>query len=416
MKNLQYFNNKYGYNQSGVNEQALQEFQKKQIQLQEEDEKRRKKLEEQARRQQDLETQVESIQDIARQENPSTEPIESPKRLAEKYQAFGNTLSEDLRETIALQKSMGKSESEIQKDLIPKSDSGQVRERLSKIEEQIKAGDENFLYQIKEGWLEKEVMNMLSEEAVKEMNGLPNIRAEIDEFLERNPDIQISEDSNLLDTGIRGIGELTRQGFDATKFAIKDKESWLVAGAVLAGSLAVTAATGGAALPATSGLMASSLAALAPMAAAGIGMSYGSMKKMAQLEAGLAYKEYVDEGMHPEVANTIASTVGAVNGIVEIIEVGTILTGIPGTAVARNKAFDLVKNEFQKKALRALTAYGVNLGTNAIEEMVQENNTSLGMELGRYLQEAPNPNTLEGLKVLGKTMTSKEHIDRVEVS
>lgn len=423
MDNLKYFSNKYGIKTNygatdGINEEALRSFQDDYRDNEEE-----KRREEERRRQAELrkkrdevEAKAEIVQEKAQGQTSiaDTPKYDTPYRAITKANKdFHKELVTDLMTKVATEAAQGKTKAEIDESIIPTATAEETRARLKKIEDSLKQGKENPLYNIKEGWMEKEVMNLRSQEAVKEMYGKPNIGHEIDAFMEQHPELQISEGSNILQSGIRGIGELSRQTWDGASYALKDKESWLAASAFFLGGLGVTAATGGTALPVYATTMGSSLAALTPLTSASLGMTYGGMKQMANVEMGLAYQEYIEAGIHPDIARPIAETVGSVNGILEMAEIATILTGIPGASAVGQKAMGMAQSEAKKKIARGMAAYGVNLAENVVEEMVQESNTYMGMELSKYLQDAPNPNTLGGLQALANTMTKGEYYERV---
>jgi hypothetical protein len=327
---------------------------------------------------------------------------------------YANALSNDVGTIYAFKRSMGKSDEEIKQELVPKANDYEVEQKLAEIENKLKQGNEGVLYNIQEGYLEKEVMDLLSKEAIKRMNGLPNKLDEVNKFIEEHPEMSLSEENdNALYKGMRFTGEFVSQTKNSMAYASKDLDSWATAAAIIVGGIAVGAVTGGTALPAYVGVTASALATLSPFAAMGFGMSYGAAKKMAEVEGGLAYNEYIQQGIHPDIAKDMAQTVGAINGVLEMVEMGTLITWLPGASVAKDLAMKKVNSEMTKKILKTAAAYGINLSSNMLQEAAQESTTMLGLTLSDYMQNAPNPNTLDGLKELKKTMTSDEYLRRV---
>src|SRR5690554_2094795 len=116
--------------------------------------------------------------------------------------------------------------------LIPTTEENAVTRRLQQIEEKIKGIDnapvsgnidtplrsmttnsqfrdkvtadtDNYGDQIKSGWYEKELQNMLSQEAVKEINGRPSRRHEVQAFIDKHPELQMAESDTAFHTGTR---------------------------------------------------------------------------------------------------------------------------------------------------------------------------------------------------------------------
>lgn len=327
---------------------------------------------------------------------------------------YANELSKDLGTIYAFKRSLGKTDKEIQEELIPKDTSIDVEKRLADIESKLKQGKEGIGYNIQEGYLEKEVMNILSQEAVKRMNGVPDKLDYVNKFLEEHPELSLDEENNnALFKGIRFLGEFTSQTKNSLIYSSKDFGAWATTAAIILGGVAVGTLTGGTALPAYVGVTSKALASMTPLMAAGFGMSYGSGKKMQEIEAGLSYNEYLQQGIHPDIAKDMAQTVGAINGVLEMVEMGTLLTWLPGASLVKDTALKNVRSEMVNKIAKTVAAYGINLSNNMLQEAAQESTTYLGGVLSEYMQNAPNPNTIDGLKLLSKTMTTDEYIKRV---
>ena len=95
------------------------------------------------------------------------------------------------------------------------------------------------------------------------------------------------------------------------------------------------------------------------------------------------------------------------------MQLETAFGAIPGVSDLVGNAKKMALKEFTKKAIKVVGNYGVDLASEVFEEMAQAGVSEMGLELGKYLQDAPDPSTIEGLKVLGKTMTSEDFRDTV---
>lgn len=458
MDNLNQFRSKYGYDkdkpytrderfkqdkiQSDWDWQARENIRK-----QEENERRKR---EEERRKERINTNVEALSTLessktelnqygvdsqSKKYNQDTnrvlkmsenQPVKNNKnnRMSQ-FTGFNQELRNDINNRISEQKFAGMSEKEIQESLIPKEDN-EVQKRLDAIADKIKPGKENFLYNVKEGWYEREVQNMLSKEYVRKMNGLSNNVETIESFLEENPDLMqyTTGDENVLEKfwkgGVRFLGSGTRLQFDSYKESAQDPMSYVWGGAILAASIMAAPVTGGASLAAAPlaasspllvsqmPLIAKTFASLKPLAAISFGMKYGALKNMTDLEAGSAYNEYLQEGIDHRIAAPMASTVGAFNGVVEYMQIDSALSAIPGLSSLVENGAKMAQKELVKEATKVITNYGIDLGANVLEEMAQGGVTELGLGLSRYLQDTPDPSTIGGLQALGKTMASED--------
>lgn len=355
---------------------------------------------------------------------------EQQEKILAPHRQFSIDFRKDINDNIAMQKALGVKDEDISKSLIPPEDT-KIQERLDYITSKIKPGKEKLFYNIREGWYEREIQNMLSKEYVRKMNGLPNNVDLIEEFLRENPEISAHEsnDDNIIrkffSKGVRFLGSGTRLQYDSYKESAKDPMSYVWAGTILAASIMAAPVTGGASLAAAPlaasspllvsqmPLLTKTIASLKPVAALTFGMKHGALKNMAELEAGSAYKEYLEEGIDHRIAAPIATTVGTFNGIIEYMQIDSALSAIPGVTELVENGSKMAQKQLVKEITKVMANYGVDLGSNVIEEMAQAGTAELGLELSRYLQDTPNPRTIDGLKVLGKTMTKKDFWDTV---
>jgi hypothetical protein len=116
----------------------------------------------------------------------------------------------------------------------------------------------------------------------------------------------------------------------------------------------------------------------------GIGTAYGTTKYISEIEAGLAYDEFLSfEDEHgnkidPAIAENAAAAVGIINGLLELAQIRTFLETIPGARTLVRKAVnDTTKKVLTSGSLKAVLAryvgrYGIFMGTETIQELWQE--------------------------------------------
>lgn len=185
-----------------------------------------------------------------------------------------------------------------------------------------------------------------------------------------------------------------------------------------AGVGAAVGAAGGAA----GGPLAGVTAASGAGAGARVGMMYGSAHYMYQTEAGLAYDEFLERGIDPEIAGYAAQAVGTVNGLLELAQLGLILRTIPGAKkflgqgvinkfvgkVAQKFMTESVKKPSVKKAV-ALAAQKFAFGymlPEVTQEELQEASNVIGDTIATHVS-----NELKGTNV--DPLTYKEIKDRM---
>lgn len=470
METLKYFRNKLGIGQDRQSVDSLQQIRQLGIQereerkRREEEERRRreeeaKRLREEERKRQENQAKMQALKDItvsqqiegidinqrrrAEELAPTSTLTQIPsaierRNMREESRAltpsirnrghfrqameFNNQISNDIRNSVDIMKAAGMSEKDIQENLIPKSD-GRITERLQELEKSISnMGRIGAIDMVRLGWYNREIQDMLSQETVKQINGQPNQARDIEEFVARHPEIidPVVEDNALLrliEKGLRGVGSQTRLAWESAKSALSDPTTYITAGTILAASLMAAPATGGASLAATplalsplisSGTITNAVASLSPLAAIKFGMTSGQYKYMAELEAENSYIELINNGVDKRLAGDISTTVGAVNGIIELLQIDQAFQMIPGVTDIVDGATKMAKKELVDKIAKTLSNYGVTITSEAVEEALQAGTTELGTTLGVYLQNAPDPSTLGGLKQLAKTMTDRD--------
>ena len=398
-----------------------------------EEEERRKKEEE--RKKQEAKAKMEALKAITASQqiegididqiskDPSQPPIRQDRRMAFTPSDFNRQFTLELNRSVDAMKSAGMKEDEIKNALTPKDD---VTKRLSELKEMIEGmGDIGPIDKVRLGWYNRELMDMLSKETVKQINGQPNRAKEIEEFIEKHPElIETVEDNPLLkliEKGLKGVGSQTKLLVESTKAAATDPTTYIIAGTILAASLMAAPVTGGASLTAIplaatpflgTGMaqtITTAVASLSPSFAIKFGMTAGQYKYMAKLEEESSYIDLVNNGVDKRIAGDIAATVGAVNGLIESLQIDQAFSMIPGVDDLVSGAKNMAKKELVNRLIKTFANYGVNVTSEAIEEALQAGVTELGTSLGVYLQNAPDPSTIGGLKQLAKTMGEKDY-------
>lgn len=129
----------------------------------------------------------------------------------------------------------------------------------------------------------------------------------------------------------------------------------------------------------------------------GIGMAYGSSKRAAELEAGLFYDELLSmtdaqgNKLDPNITKPIAATLGVINGLLELVQIGDIVKTIPGgkklIAKAQRKT---IKNVIKSKSvlkllINATGRYSGHVGFETAIEVVQEADNIIMGELTKNI-------------------------------
>lgn len=128
---------------------------------------------------------------------------------------------------------------------------------------------------------------------------------------------------------------------------------------------------------------------------ASAGYKIGTGKYMAEMEAGQAYKEYIEDGMDENIARVMAIGAGTTNAWLEEV-LGTKLGQIPGLESFLNNAFAKGFMNFLKEA-----------GGEMAEEGAQAAATKTFMEIGKVVDSVINKKPIEG------TLLDKESVDGI---
>jgi hypothetical protein len=175
---------------------------------------------------------------------------------------------------------------------------------------------------------------------------------------------------NLFGAGLYGI----KYGIAG---ALETGAAGAVAGSILPGAGTVSGAVAGAGYGFTAGML------------------YGGWKTTAQLEAGLAYDEYLGfkdehgQPLDPAVAKAAALATGAINGGIELVALEKLVKSIPGirklgSVGVKAAVGQALRVPTVRAALyEAVKSYGGTLGTEAATEVAQRAITILSGELAK---------------------------------
>jgi GNAT superfamily N-acetyltransferase len=110
------------------------------------------------------------------------------------------------------------------------------------------------------------------------------------------------------------------------------------------------------------------------VAGGGVGAATGIVLTTAQMEAGLLYDELEQAGVDPETATTAAVIGGTINGAIELL--GAKIAAAPFRPLIRKLIADRVEAlamPTMRSAIRqGVKGYGIQVGTETLEETVQE--------------------------------------------
>lgn len=131
----------------------------------------------------------------------------------------------------------------------------------------------------------------------------------------------------------------------------------------------------------------------------GVGMTYGTLQNIGEIEAGLAYDELIDlkdpagNPLDPDIARAAAAGVGVINGLIELSQIKMLTRTIPGgDKLIRKITNQAIKRVVTSKilnriALRNAAKYGGTIGAETLQEVAQE---STNVVLGEVAKELTN--------------------------
>lgn len=232
---------------------------------------------------------------------------------------------------------------------------------------------EKFLANLKAGKYNTEV----AIETYKKMIGMPNQADLVEGIMQNDPDYLLEQDKLLL-KWMRDEGAVSNFVRESAASAVQLLPMWTYT-AIQSLDEAAAGATAGAVL---------GTAASAPGAAVGAkvgvatGFKVGMIDTMRKIEGGNAYREYLAQGIEPEVAVKAAHVVGLINGFVEQAQFGTVMKmfGAPGKSILANTKKNIITKVGQLVAKQAAF-----VTSEALEEMIQRAVTIGGKEMSKAL-------------------------------
>lgn len=259
------------------------------------------------------------------------------------------------------------------------------------IEKKIFGTGDGFIDSIKKGWERGNLTTQLGHESYKEMIGEKNKRVAIEKQMQQKGDsIQVKKGTSWLNKGIGGAMEQIPMWIDSAKNSL----STMAWGAVAGAGTAVAIGQMGPQAIIPEEVVTVPLGALGGGISAGLkaGQMAGAGKNMMEIEGGLAYNEYIHQGIDPKTARVMALSVGAVNAGIEFSQLDTILKTIP----LGKKALDQVKRDVIKNTGKeVLKKYGKTVAQETLQEVAQETVTIAGGQLGVSLHNLKNDKKLQ---------------------
>lgn len=277
-------------------------------------------------------------------------------------------------------------------------------EELKGLEKLLTEHSDGFLETLKEtaqeSYVQSTVMKMRSEEAMKAMHDQPNNLNQIDEWIEKHPEMyQTEKDNKFFNTiskGARGLADNSFEWINDASNSLKNNSSVTFAtiGAI-AGLTAFTVATGG-----LGGVVASPLiagGATATGAVAGVGVPIiGTGLTVSATSAGLAtaagafsglganvinerykknqvrlYEDYIKEGLDPTVASITSSGMSAVTSYMDYKRLGIAMNGMPKVKQKLDGYISQAGNETITKLAKLATGYGIEVASLAGDSTAQ---------------------------------------------
>ncbi len=122
-----------------------------------------------------------------------------------------------------------------------------------------------------------------------------------------------------------------------------------------------------------------------------LGAGLAGAARIGQMEAGGALIDLLDAGVDPVIAKAAAWGVGAVNGALEMAEIGVLLKTLPGGRMLGQKALSATVNKLVKEgtlrnlALQHAVRFGTYLSAETAQEVAQESTNIVAEEFSKYL-------------------------------
>ncbi len=119
-----------------------------------------------------------------------------------------------------------------------------------------------------------------------------------------------------------------------------------------------------------------------------VGMTYGTMENIAEIEAGLAFDEMLDSGIEPRIAGAASLGVGVINAGLEMVQLKGLLA--PFKKVISKTTSKVVKSGVLKSLAKSIVTYGTGVAKETIQEVAQESVNITFNELAKYWHNEDN--------------------------
>lgn len=261
-----------------------------------------------------------------------------------------------------------------------------VNEKFDAQLEDIRAFSEKkdgILYETRKSFVQQNLQEMIANEYTRKMYDLPNRVDELEQFLKNNPEMDPANqyDKTFMQEIGSGFGQMASQLYGGFKQGIGRAGAFATTGATV-GAISGNATGIGIALPEEVITIPAGI-----VIGASFGMATGYSDYMKRMEGGMEYRDMIQQGISPGIAANTSSLIGNLNAAIELAEVATLAFG----KVPKILGLDAIKEKGNKiltnKLVSLATAYGLNVGTQVVEELVQENASMAITEVSKMIDD-----------------------------
>lgn len=266
----------------------------------------------------------------------------------------------------------------------------EIRAQKSAAMSMFDASTESGLFaSIKEGWNNNQIQMQIADIRLAEMNG------QLDPDTAQQQVTQLK--SRLRDTTSRGFNSWAKSAANMAPMMLETTAAgakYAIPAGAAAGGVAFAAGQAGPQVALPEEVITVPGAALT---FGSMGFLYGSANKSKDIETGLMYDELRDmvddqgNRIDPQIMSNIAQTVGVVNGLLEIAQIGDIIKTIPGgkkliAAAQRKTVKALVSNKsIANVLLKGGAKWAGHVGIETATEVGQETSNVVFGELAKNI-------------------------------
>jgi GNAT superfamily N-acetyltransferase len=254
---------------------------------------------------------------------------------------------------------------------------------------QMENTESGFFDSIKEGWDNNQIQLQIAGIRLSERNGgiSPDIAQKQVDSLK----------AKIRETKSTGVSSWVKSAANMAPMMLDTSSSGAKYGLAAGGTAALIALAGGQAGPQVALPEEVVTVPGAALTFGGIGFSYGSSKRSMEIQSGLMYDELMTmtdangNKIDPAIAGPIADSVGAINGMLELVQIGDIIKTIPGgkkliARAQRATINNLVKRKsIQSVLFNGATKYAGHIGVETGTEVIQEADNVIFGELAKNI-------------------------------